>query len=77
MANLGRPRDGKEIKNVYTVRLEPTLKKRVDKNFDSLALLIEFCDLVVKSKNDINEIKHYMGKCDTDCTLCKKELKCL
>jgi len=39
---MSRPRDGKEIKKTYTVRIEPKLKKKLDKKFGSLTKMVAY-----------------------------------
>lgn len=38
--SLGRPRDGKEIKKVYSVRLEPSVKDRLSRRYGSIQDII-------------------------------------
>lgn len=37
MKKLGRPRDDKQVKKAYSVRLEPRIKNRLVKKYRSLA----------------------------------------
>jgi hypothetical protein len=38
---LGRPRDGKEVKKSYSVRLEPKIKEKICKKYGSLQKFID------------------------------------
>ena len=52
MTNLGRPRDGKEIKKVYTLRLEPKVKDEIVKKYGSLTKAIEYLKEVKNEKSN-------------------------
>lgn len=52
---LGRPRDGKEIKKVYSVRLEPRLVEKIKKKYGSLQ---KFIDGIVNG--DIHPYHNYI-----------------
>ena len=41
MTGLGRPRDGKEVKKSYSIRLEPKIKEKICKKYGSIQKFID------------------------------------
>jgi len=58
---MGRPRDGRDIKKSYGVRLEPKFKNKVLEEFGSLRQAIEFAmeyKIEIKKRKDKQDGKN-------------------
>lgn len=37
---MSRPRQGRQVKRVYSIRIEPRIKKKIDKKYGSLSKML-------------------------------------